>query len=109
GVTLPRRVGTGVEAVEEASGWRGEGKLTNKPRVRLPVPGGLLHVMPAALPEARVMGLKSYATVRGGTKFVVLLFSAETGALLAVIEADKLGQMRTGAASGVATKHLARA
>ena len=54
------------------------------------------------------MGLKSYATVRGGAKFVVLLFSAETGALLAVIEADKLGQMRTGAASGVATKHLAR-
>jgi ornithine cyclodeaminase/alanine dehydrogenase-like protein (mu-crystallin family) len=54
------------------------------------------------------MGLKAYATVRGGTKFVVLLFSAETGALLAVIEADRLGQMRTGAASGVATKHLAR-
>jgi ornithine cyclodeaminase/alanine dehydrogenase-like protein (mu-crystallin family) len=64
--------------------------------------------MPAAVPEARVMGLKAYATVRGGTKFVVLLFSAETGALLAVIEADRLGQMRTGAASGVATKHLAR-
>ena len=54
------------------------------------------------------MGLKAYATVRGGAKFVVLLFSAETGALLAVIEADKLGQMRTGAAPGVATKYLAR-
>ena len=64
--------------------------------------------MPAAVPEAQVMGLKAYATVRGGAKFVVLLFSAETGALLAVIEADRLGQMRTGAASGVATKHLAR-
>jgi ornithine cyclodeaminase/alanine dehydrogenase-like protein (mu-crystallin family) len=98
-----------LEAVEEVFRWQGEGKLTNRPRVRLPVPGGLLHVMPAALPEARVMGLKAYATVRGGAKFVVLLFSAESGGLLAVIEADKLGQMRTGAASGVATKHLARA
>ncbi len=98
-----------LDAVEEVFRWQGEGKLTNRPRVRLPVPGGLLHVMPAALPEARVMGLKAYATVRRGAKFVVLLFSAETGALVGVIEADRLGQMRTGAASGVATKHLARA
>jgi ornithine cyclodeaminase/alanine dehydrogenase-like protein (mu-crystallin family) len=108
-VTLLLPMATALEAVEEVFRWQGEAKLTNRPRVRLPVPGGLLHVMPAALPEARVMGLKSYATVRGGTKFVVLLFSVETGALLAVIEADKLGQMRTGAASGVATKYLARA
>ena len=107
-VTLLLPMSLALEAVEEVFRWHGEEKLTNKPRVRVPVPGGLLHVMPAALPESRVMGLKSYATVRGGTKFVVLLFSAETGALLAVIEADRLGQMRTGAASGVATKHLAR-
>jgi len=97
-----------LEAVEEAFRWQGEGKLVNRPRVRVPVPGGLLHVMPAAVPEARVMGLKAYATVRGSAKFVVLLFSAESAALLAVIEADRLGQMRTGAASGVATKYLAR-
>jgi ornithine cyclodeaminase/alanine dehydrogenase len=97
-----------LEAVEEAFRWQGESKLTNRPRVRLPVPGGLLHVMPAALPEARVMGLKAYATVRGRAKFVVLLFSAESATLLAVIEADRLGQMRTGAASGVATRYLAR-
>jgi ornithine cyclodeaminase/alanine dehydrogenase-like protein (mu-crystallin family) len=97
-----------LEALEEAFRWQGEGKLTNRPRVRLPVTGGLLHVMPAALPEARVMGLKAYATLRGQAKFVVLLFSAETATLLAVIEADRLGQMRTGAASGVATRYLAR-
>jgi alanine dehydrogenase len=107
-VTRLLPMGLALEAVEEVFRWQGEGKLTNRPRVRLPVPGGLLHVMPAALPEARVMGLKAYATVRGSAKFVVLLFSAESGGLLAVIEADKLGQMRTGAASGVATKYLAR-
>lgn len=98
-----------LEAVEEAFRWQGEGRLVNRPRVRLPVPGGLLHVMPAALPEAGVMGLKAYATVRGRARFVVLLFSARTAELLAVIEADRLGQTRTGAASGVATRHLARA
>jgi ornithine cyclodeaminase/alanine dehydrogenase-like protein (mu-crystallin family) len=98
-----------LEAAEEVFRWQGEGKVTNRSRVRLPVPGGLLHVMPAALPEAKVMGLKAYSTLAAGDKYVVLLFSTETGALLAVIEADRLGQMRTGAASGVATKHLARA
>jgi alanine dehydrogenase len=98
-----------LEAVEDVLRWHGEGKVVNRPRVRLPVPAGLLHVMPAAAPEASAMGLKAYATVRGGAKFVVLLFSAESGTLMAVIEADRLGQMRTGAASGVATKYLARA
>jgi len=97
-----------LEAVEEAFRWQGQGKVVNRPRVRLKVPGGLLHVMPAAAPEARVMGLKAYATTRGGARFVVLLFSAESGELLAVMEADRLGQMRTGAASGVATRYLAR-
>ncbi len=96
-----------LEAVEDVFRWQGEGKLTNRPRVRLPVPGGLLHVMPAAVPETKVMGLKAYSTLRSGNTFVVLLFSTETGGLLAMIEADRLGQTRTGAASGVATKYLA--
>jgi ornithine cyclodeaminase/alanine dehydrogenase-like protein (mu-crystallin family) len=55
------------------------------------------------------MGTKTYATFAGGTRFWVQLFSAETGDLLALIEANKLGQIRTGAATGVAAKHLARA
>ena len=64
-VTMLLPMTLALEAVEDAFRAQGEGKLTNKPRVRLSVPGGLLHVMPAALPDARVMGLKSYATVRG--------------------------------------------
>ena len=55
-----------------------------------------------------LLGLKSYTVSRGGARFYVSLFDAMTGELLAFIEADKLGQMRTGAASGVATKYLAR-
>src|SRR5437868_8114607 len=53
-------------------------------------------------------GLKSYAASAEGVSFVVLLFDFETTKPVAVIEADKLGQLRTGAASGVAAKHLAR-
>ena len=55
-----------------------------------------------------LLGLKSYTVSRTGARFYVSLFDAVTGELLAFIEADKLGQMRTGAASGVATKYLAR-
>lgn len=98
-----------LEAVEEAFRILGTAGGTCRPRVRLPVPEGLLHVMPAAAPTLGVMGLKAYATLRGTARFAILLFHTKTGRLLAVIEADRLGQMRTGAASGVATKHMARA
>jgi len=58
--------------------------------------------------ELGLAGVKSYAWLPGGTPFCVLLFDLERAELAAVIEADKLGQLRTGAASGVAAKHLAR-
>src|SRR5207253_5027544 len=51
---------------------------------------------------------KTYAVAGGNASFVVSLFSTKTGELAGVIEADKLGQLRTGGASGVAAKHLAR-
>jgi ornithine cyclodeaminase/alanine dehydrogenase-like protein (mu-crystallin family) len=69
----------------------------------------MLHLMAAALPGAGVMGFKAYTTFPGRVRFHFLLYDAQTGELLAVMEADRLGQRRTGAASGVATKHLARA
>jgi alanine dehydrogenase len=55
-----------------------------------------------------VYGIKVYSTGKGGTRFMVMLYDSATGDLLAMIEADRLGQMRTGAASGVATKYMAR-
>ncbi len=55
-----------------------------------------------------VMGLKAYTSAHGGTRFVGMLYSTETGELIAMMEADRLGQMRTGAASAVATKFMAR-
>jgi ornithine cyclodeaminase/alanine dehydrogenase-like protein (mu-crystallin family) len=100
---------TALDAVEEVMRQHGEGRASNQPRRRVVVPNGILHVMAGGMPAWGVMGLKAYAAVKGKVRFVVLLFSTETGELLAMIEADRLGQIRTGAASGVATKYLARA
>lgn len=98
-----------MAAVEACFRHQGEGRATTEPRRRVRVPEGMLHVMFAADQDAGVMGLKSYTTFAGGARFHVLLYSAENGSLLAMIEGDRLGQLRTGAASGVATKYLARA
>jgi ornithine cyclodeaminase/alanine dehydrogenase-like protein (mu-crystallin family) len=58
--------------------------------------------------ELGLAGGKLYAATGEGASFVVCLFETEGPALVAVIEADYLGRLRTGAASGVAARHLAR-
>jgi alanine dehydrogenase len=98
-----------MAAVEGCFRRQGEGTATHEPRRRVRAPKGMLHVMSAADPGAGVLGLKAYITFAGGARFHLLLYSAEDGALLAMMEANRLGQLRTGAASGVATKFLARA
>jgi alanine dehydrogenase len=97
-----------MEVVEACFQHQGAGTATNEPRRRVRTPNGAFHVMFAADSEAGVLGLKSYTTFASGAHFHVLLYSAEDGALLAIIEASHLGQLRTGAASGVATRLLAR-
>ena len=98
-----------LEAVEESFRRLADGAATVQPRRRLNVPGkSYLHYMAAADSAGGYMGMKIYTTSRQGLRFLVPLFNAQTGDLLALIEADYLGQVRTGAASGVATKFLAR-
>lgn len=96
-----------VEAVEEAFRQWGEGRADNRPRARASVRGALLHALAAGSEPWGRLAAKVYATTREGARFVVLLFDGRTSELLAVIEADRLGQTRTGAASGVATRLLA--
>jgi ornithine cyclodeaminase/alanine dehydrogenase-like protein (mu-crystallin family) len=81
--------------------------FVNIPRYRLKSQNSLLHVMSASVPALGVMGLKAYGTSKSGASFAVLLFDEKTGSLIAVLEADNLGQIRTGAASGLATDLLA--
>src|SRR5690348_13252517 len=84
------------------------GAVENRPRYRLPLEHGALAVMAASDLELGYAGAKVYAGFRTGARFVVLLFRTASPELVAVIDADKLGQLRTGAASGVAARHLAR-
>ncbi len=98
-----------LDTVEESFRLMAEGTATNSPRSRIRLPNGVLNFMAGAAPGAGVMGFKSYGVARGyPVKFYVQLSSTETGELLAVIEASYLGQIRTGAASGVATKYMAK-
>ncbi|HUV06667.1 MAG TPA: ornithine cyclodeaminase family protein, partial [Spirochaetia bacterium] len=96
-----------VAAVENAFLLLGQGRGDNKARQRPRLERSGLQVMAAAL-EGVGMGLKAYTISERGARFVVLLWAPDTGDLLAMIEADKLGQMRTGAATGVATRCLSR-
>jgi ornithine cyclodeaminase/alanine dehydrogenase-like protein (mu-crystallin family) len=98
-----------LEAVEGSFRRLAEGGVVeNVPRNRLGLDHGQLAVMSASDLGLGVAGVKTYAAGRGGAAFVVVLFDATTHEALAVIEADRLGQYRTGAASGVAAKHLAK-
>ncbi|HXZ57377.1 MAG TPA: ornithine cyclodeaminase family protein [Gaiellaceae bacterium] len=97
-----------LEAVEGSFRRLAAGEVENVPRRRTRWEGGFLAVMWAVDQELGLAGLKSYAAGQEGVSFVVLLFDLETTKPVAVIEADKLGQLRTGAASGVAARHLAR-
>ena len=99
-----------LEAVEESLRQQGNGELSLHPRRRLKLPdNALLHYMAAGDPVHGFIGMKIYTSVRGAVRFMVPLFRSATGEMAALIEADALGQIRTGAATGVATKYLANA
>ena len=98
-----------VDAVEEISRRHANGHVVVHPRRRFELPGGrYFHYMAAADFAAGYLSMKQYTFVRGSFRFLVPLYEIATGELLALIEADYMGQLRTGAASGVATKYLAR-
>jgi alanine dehydrogenase len=97
-----------LEAVESVLRARAEGRATNRARRRVALPKSGLNFMAAGAPEIGALGLKAYSVARTGARFYTMLFDPEGGELLSIMQSDKLGQMRTGAASGVATKYLAR-
>jgi alanine dehydrogenase len=103
--TFKMRDALGV--VEDAARALAEGRAQNRPRQRAFTSSAVIQVLAAAF-EGR-LGHKTYTVApKGrGARFWVTLFD-EAGQMLALIEADALGQIRTGAASGIATRFLAR-
>lgn len=96
-----------IEALEQAFMARANGDAFNVPRRRLPTSSGSYNFMSASWPSHNLVGHKSYAGGRAGIQFHVMLYDTSHNKLLAVIEANRMGQVRTGAASGVATKYMA--
>jgi len=97
-----------LEAVSAAFRKLGCDEGENIPRRRCQTDQVMMHVLPAAVKTLGAIGFKAYTTSKHGARFHVTLFDSKTGAMSAILEADLLGQYRTGAASGIATKKLAR-
>jgi alanine dehydrogenase len=94
-------------AVEASCARLAHGVVQNPERVRLAIPDGVYAAMPAADSELGYAGLKTYVWTGSGTSFLVVLFRIDDGQIDAIVEADLLGRLRTGAASAVAATRLA--
>ena len=98
-----------IAAVEEVMRRQASGEAIVQPRHRLELPDkGFLHYMAGADVTTGIVGMKLYTSVHGALRFLVPLYRSGTGELLALVEAEHLSMIRTGAASGVATRHMAR-
>ncbi len=98
-----------IAAVEEVMRRQANGQAIVHPRHRLELPDkGFLHYMAGADVTAGIVGMKLYTSVHGALRFLVPLYRSATGELLALVEAEHLSMIRTGAASGAATRHMSR-
>ena len=96
-------------AVESVLRRQADGAALNQPRQRLMAgPDTHVNTMIASDSELGVFGFKTYTFAGGVYRFFVFLSDNRTGELLAIVEANRLGQLRTGAATGVATRFMAR-
>jgi ornithine cyclodeaminase/alanine dehydrogenase-like protein (mu-crystallin family) len=98
-----------LECVEASFVAQGNDRAVNRSRERILLPDVSLHYMAGALPDSQHVGMKIYTITREKFQFLVLLFDTVSGKLLSLMQGDHLGRIRTGAASGIATKYLARA
>lgn len=94
-----------AEAISDAFAEVAAGTTALLARQRIAAGGLKLSAMSAILPGAGVAGAKVYTTKDGAFRFVVLLFDAETGTPLAVLEADALTEIRTAAVTEVVAAH----
>lgn len=107
-VTAALTMTEAIEAIEWVMGLHAVGEAVDLPRQRVRLPGSITHLLQGAVPALDLSGFKVYTSTREGTRFWVHLYRISTGEPVAVIAADRLGMMRTGAAGGVAIRHLAR-
>lgn len=107
-VTSLLDMGAAMAAIEQGLSLEARGEATNMTKTHVAWTGGNLHAIGASFPGAGIVGTKTWAFTPKGSTPLLILFDGGSGALLAVIEAFALGQLRTASASGVATRRLAR-
>ena len=96
-----------LETIESMQRQYGGGQAHNMTRRKIIAESGMLSVMGGGLFHQGLLGVKTYTVVKGAYSFQVSLYDANTGELLLYTQANRLGQLRTGATTGVAVKHLA--
>src|SRR5258705_9281667 len=99
---------TTLELIERVHREYSTGNAIDVPRERTRLPKTAMHLLQGAVPSANIFGYKAYTSSREAIRFLVYGFDAERGNLDVIVEANRLGMMRTGAAGGIAAKWLAR-
>ncbi len=97
-----------LEAVEMSLREHSLGRAVNIPRERTRIQKGALHLLQGTVDCLDTIGFKAYTSTREGNRFLIHLYNATSGRLDAIIEANFLGMLRTGAASGIASRYLSR-
>lgn len=97
-----------MEQLRKGFELQAKGDARSLPRSRIKTGKGTLNTMPAAVDGMGVSGMKAYYGNGERTSFLVVVFSVEDTKPLCVIEASRLGQLRTGAVSGIVTEQLSR-
>ena len=109
--TVTRLVGMtdALEATEEVFREAGRRNVTNVPRIRAPLRDGTLRITAAVLNYRGYYGVKVSSTTVFGRNAgrVFCLYKEDGGELCAIVQVFAMGALRTGAASGIATRYLA--
>jgi len=104
-----------IHSLESAFSLQSQGhvQMPNRQVMKEEGSSAVVRVMPASVPGLNALGVKLLLGVPatrkvGSTYFATMVFDTIDGSLLAIVAANRLTQLRTGAASGIATKHLAK-
>jgi ornithine cyclodeaminase/alanine dehydrogenase-like protein (mu-crystallin family) len=101
-------LGSAIDALESAVADVARGAAFNVPKALGTYgDGSSMHSLGSARPSAGYCGYKNWVNTKLGAKAIFTLFSATDGRLLAVMEANALGKLRTAAIAGVGTRWLA--
>lgn len=98
-----------VDALDTVFAQWGQGHGVNRPRTRIRLPTGFHHYMASYSPDMNVLGLRTYTTLAGGGQNIYILYDGVSGAILCLMDSGLMSTIRTGAASGLGTRHMARA